>query len=132
MLEKYPNDVKLVHKFLPHTRDFSVKAATAALAADEQGKFWEFHDKLFENQDVLNDPKVIEIAGTLKMDVNRFRKKMQDPALQELIERDLNEARELEIIGTPDVYINGTHLKDRSLSGFVDAIGKELKRQERR
>jgi protein-disulfide isomerase len=103
VLEKYPKEVKLVHKFLPHYREFSLKAATAALAADEQGKFWEFHDKLFENQGVLNDSMVIEIAGMLKMDVDRFRKKMQDPAIKELIDRDLSDARELDIRGTPQV-----------------------------
>ena len=128
MLEKYPKDVKLVHKFLPHSREFSMKAATAALAADEQGKFWEFHDKLFENQSVLGDTMVNDIARTLKMDMNRFSKKLQDPAIEELIQRDFDEARELEVRGTPQVYINGRPLKDRYLSGFVDAIGKELKR----
>jgi len=128
VLEKYPKDVKLVHMFLPHTRELSVKAATAALAADEQGKFWEFHDKLFENQSELDDSKVIEIARTLKMDEDRFRKKMQDPAIEKLIDRDLNAARELEIRGTPQPYINGRPLRDRSLAGFVNAIDKELKR----
>jgi protein-disulfide isomerase len=128
VLEKYPVDVKLVHKFLPHYREFSKKAAIAALAADEQGKFWEFHDKLFENQSALDDSKVIEIAKTLKMDVNRFKKKMADPAIEELIDSDLNDAMMLDIRGTPQVYVNGVVLKDRSLPGFVDAIDKELKK----
>lgn len=128
MLEKYPKKVKLVHKFFPHSREFSLKAATAALAADEQGKFWEFHDKLFENQGALNGSMVIEIAEMLKMDVDRFRKKMQDPAIGELIDRDLNDARELDIRRTPQVYINGRLLKELSFSGLVDAIDRELKK----
>jgi protein-disulfide isomerase len=130
VLEKYPKDVKLVHKFLPHSREFSRQAAIAALAADDQGKFWEFHDKLFENQSVLNEEKVNEIAGMLKMDVNRFRKKMQDPAIEELIDRDLNDARDLDIRGTPQVYINGAVFKERTLPAFSDAIEKELKIQK--
>ena len=127
MLEKYPKEVKLVHKIIP-AHDFTWKAATAALAADEQGKFWEFHDKLFENQSVLNDPMIIEIARMLKLDMDRFRKKMKDPAIAELIRRDFNDAKALGITATPWVYINGRHLEERSLSDFVDAIDKELKR----
>lgn len=127
MLEKYPKEVKLVHKFIP-AHDFTWKAATAALAADEQGKFWEFHDKLFENQSVLNEPKLIEIAGMLKLNMERFRKKMKDPALKTLIKRDYDDALRLGIPATPWVYINGRHLKERSLPDFVDAIDKELKK----
>lgn len=126
MLEKYPKEVRLTHKFIP-AHDFTMKAATAALAADEQGKFWEFHDKLFENQSVLNDAKVIEIAGMLKLNMDRFRKKMQDPALKALVDRDYADAKKLGVSATPWIYINGRHLKDRSLPGFVTAIDKELK-----
>lgn len=127
MLEKYPKEVKLVHKIVP-AHDFTTKAAIAALAAYEQGKFWEFHDKLFENQSVLNDPKVIEIATMLKLDMDRFRKKMQDPALKAMVDRDYDDAIKLGITATPWVYINGRHLKERSLPDFVSAIDKELKR----
>lgn len=127
MLEKYPLKVKLVHKFIP-AHDFSMKAATAALAADEQGKFWEFHDKLFENQSVLNEPKLNEIAGMLKLDMARFRTKINDPALEKLINCDYEEAKMLGITGTPWVYVNGRHLKERSLQDFVNAIDKELRR----
>jgi len=126
VLEKYPKEVRLTHKFIP-AHDFTMKAATAALAADEQGKFWEFHDKLFENQSVLNDAKVIEIAGMLKLNMDRFRKKMQDPALKALVDRDYADAKKLGVSATPWIYINGRHLKDRSLPGFVTAIDKELK-----
>jgi len=141
VLEKYPTEVKLVHKFLPHVSEFSKKAAKAAMAADDQGKFWEFHGKVYENQEELklnatqgrsNDAKILEIAGLLKLDVKRFINKMDDPAFEELIDRDLNDARELDIRSTPQVYINGRVLKERSFPGFVDAIDKELKREEER
>ena len=127
MLEKYPKDVKLVHKIIP-AHDFSWKAATAALAAYEQGKFWEFHDKLFENQMVLNEAKITEIAGILKLNMDRFTEKMKDPAIDELIRRDFNDARELGIPATPWIYINGRHIKERSLPNFSNAIDKELKK----
>jgi protein-disulfide isomerase len=127
VLEKYPTEVKLVHKFIP-AHDFTMTAATAALAADEQGKFWQFHDKLFENQSVLNEAKIMEIATMLKLDMERFKRKMADPALRDLVNRDFDDALELGIPATPWIYINGRHLKDRTLPDFVDAIEKELKR----
>ena len=126
MLEKYPKEVKLVHKIIP-AHDFTWKAAAAALAADEQGKFWEFHDKLFENQSVLNDAKIIEIADKLQLDMDRFRKKMNGPALKELIGRDYDDAKKFGIPATPWVYLNGRHLEDRTFPDLVDAIDKELK-----
>jgi len=125
VLEKYPKEVKLAHKFIP-AHDFTMKATIAALAAEEQGKFWEFHDKLFENQSVLNEAKVIEIAGMLKLDMDRFRKNMEDPALKELVDHDYDEAKKLDIPATPWIYINGRHLKERSLPAFIRAIDNEL------
>lgn len=127
MLEKYPKEVKLVHKFISG-HDFTWKAATAALAADEQGKFWEYHDKLFENQKLLNDAKLIEIAESLKLNMDKFRKKMKDPGISGMIQRDHDDAKTLDIPATPWVYINGRHVKDPGLGNLVNVIDKELKR----
>jgi len=104
-----------------------MKAATAALAANEQGKFWEFHDKLFENQSVLNDAKIIEIASSLQLNLDQFKKKMKDPALKKLVDSDYAEAMKLGVTATPWVYINGRHLEQRSLQDFITAIDQELK-----
>ena len=131
MLEKFPKEVKLVHKNFPHNL-FSPEAAIAALAANEQGKFWEFHAKLFENQSVLNKQKVREIARELKLDMNKLERKMQDPAIEELIDRDLANGRQLGILGTPTVYINGKLLKDHSLKGFQAAIEAALQEMKAR
>ena len=73
MLEKYPKEVKLVYKNFPLVgHKFARKAATAALAAHEQGKFWEFHDNLFKNYRNLDDAKIQEIAEELGLDMERF------------------------------------------------------------
>lgn len=125
VLEKYPKEVKLVHKFVP-AHDFTWKAATAALAANEQGKFWQFHDQLFENQGVLDEEKLFEIAEALKLDMECFRKKMEGPTVMELISWDFDDTKDLGIPATPWVYVNGRHLVNRSLSGFIIAIDKEL------
>jgi protein-disulfide isomerase len=127
LLGKYPQDVKLVHKNYPlRNHSFAVNAAKAALAADRQGKFWEFHDELMKNQKDLNDAKVMEIATALGLDLEPFKKDIQDPAIQRLILRDMNEGRQAKVRGIPAVYINGKFLKSRSPQGFDEMIQSEL------
>jgi protein-disulfide isomerase len=129
VVEKYPKEVKLVPKNFPLSfHSFSKTAATAALAAHEQGKYWGFHKKLFENISSLNDAKVQEIAKELNLDLEKFNKKMQDPSIQELINRDLAEGQRIGVTGTPTIFINGKPLKDRSLQGFQQMIDAELKK----
>lgn len=125
VMENYPENVKLVHMLITY-HDFSQQATVAAYAAWEQGKFWEFHEQLFENQQELNSAKVTAIAKELKMDLKLFENKMKDPAIQELIDRDMADVGRLGITETPTVYINGKHLVNRSFQGFQSAIEQEL------
>jgi protein-disulfide isomerase len=131
VLDKYPQDVKLVHKNFPLSKHkFALKAAKAALAADKQGKFSEFHEKLFENQRSLNDAKVQKIAAELTLDMAQFEKDKNDPAFQKLIVRDTQEARRAGVRGVPTVYINGKLLRSRSLKAFQQMIDLELKKNK--
>ena len=130
MLKKYPNEVKLVVKHFPlRNHKFARKAATAALAANEQGKFWEFHHKLFENYKVLNDSKIQDIAKELDLDMEKFNKDMNSPVIAKLINRDLKNGRQVGVRGTPTIFVNGKILKKRGLSGFSEMIEAELKRK---
>lgn len=128
VLEKFPKDVKLVFKNYPlGFHKYARQAATAALAAGAQGRFWDFHHKLMENFAGINDDKIQEIAVSLKLDMDKFGKGMKDNSIQEVINRDLAEAQENGVSGTPTVFINGKPLKDRSLEGMLEAIRNELK-----
>ncbi len=131
MLEKYPQDVKLVHKNFPLAKHkFAATAAKAALAADKQGKFSEFHEKLFQNQRNLNDATVQKIATELSLDMARFDKDKNDPILQMLITRDTDEARLAGVRGIPAIYINGKLLRNRSLKAFQEMIDLELAKKK--
>jgi protein-disulfide isomerase len=128
VLEKYPNDVKLVVKHFPlpmHT--YARKAATAALAAGKQGKFWEIHEKLFANQRDLNDAKVEAIAQEIGLNIEQFNKDLKDPAIASLIDRGINNGRDANVQGTPTIFVNGKLLNQRSLQGFQQAIEAKLK-----
>ena len=129
MLDKYPEKIKLVFKNFPLTSHrFAKQAAAAALAAHAQGRFWEFHRKLFENHRSLSDAKILEIAKALGLDMQRFNKDIRDPAVQKLIFRDLSDVRQVGVRATPTVFINGKLLKNRSLPGFQQMIEDELRR----
>jgi protein-disulfide isomerase len=133
VLEKYPQDVKLVHKNFPlRNHKFAVKAAKAALAAHRQGRFWDYHHKLFENYKQLNDTKLQALATDLELDLERFNKDMNDPSIQRLIYRDVKEGRDAGIRGIPAVFINGKLLKSTSGPVFQQMIDAELKKRKPR
>ena len=130
MLEKYPTQVKIVEKNFPlQMHKFARQAATAALAAHKQGKFWEYHKKLFESISSLNDAKVQEIATQLGLDMDKFNKDLKDQALQNIITRDLQEGSAAGVRGTPTIFVNGKPLAARNIEGFQQAIDEELKKK---
>jgi protein-disulfide isomerase len=127
VLEKYPEDVKVVFKNFPlRNHKYARKAAIAALAADKQGKFWEFHDLLFENYNRLSDERIKKIAEELGLDMEKFGKDQKDPQILKLINRDMSEGRSAGVRGTPTVFANGRLLRNRSLEGFQALIDKAL------
>lgn len=131
MLEKYPTEVKLVEKNFPlQMHKLARPAAAAALAAHNQGKFWPYHYKIFENMSSLSDAKFIDMAKELSLDLDKFSKDMNSPAVQSLINRDLSEGNQARVTGTPTIFVNGKQLKDRSLQGFQNMIDRELKKKK--
>ena len=132
MLEKYPNDVKLVIKHFPilSLHQYARKAAIAALAAGKQGKFWEVHEKLFASQKDLSDAKVEAIARELGLNMEQFNKDLKDPAIASLIDRDMNNGRQASVQGTPTIFVNGRPFNQRSLQGFQQVIDTELKKKK--
>jgi len=128
VLEQYPNDVKLVFKNFPLTRihKAAMNASKSALAAHQQGKFWEFHAELFKNYNKLNDAKFDEIATNLALDMDQFKQDMNKPEINGLVQRDLKDGVAAGVRGTPSIFVNGRQLKQRSLPGFKAAIDAEL------
>jgi len=86
---------------------FAQLAAQAAMAAGEQGKFWEMHDLLFANQAALGREDLIKYARTLKLDMTRFMKDLDSERIKGIIATDkaLGDARSVQ--GTPTFFVNG-------------------------
>ncbi len=131
MSDKYKDQLKIVIKYFPLTsHKFARKAAQASLAAHEQGKFWEFHAKLFENYRSINDEKIIQIAGELNLDVEKFQRDMNLPEIQRIINRDIQNGRRIGVRGTPTIFINGKRTNLRNLAEFIKKIDSELKKNK--
>jgi protein-disulfide isomerase len=129
VLEKYPNDVKYVFKHFPlNNHKFAQPAAVAALAAERQDKFWEFHDKLYENYNRLSQQKIQAISQELGLDAVKFEKDIKDPRFTAMINRDRSEGIKAGVTGTPAVFVNGKLLRNRRMAGFQAAIEKELQK----
>ncbi|MCG6918711.1 MAG: thioredoxin domain-containing protein [Deltaproteobacteria bacterium] len=129
VLEKYPDQVKLIFLSFPLSNHrFSKKAAIAAFAAKKQGKFWEYHNRLFKNVDSLNEQKFLQIARELNLDIERFKKDMNDLKIVARINQDIRLGAYLGIRATPTVLINGTVSRARTLEALQDDVEKELAR----
>ncbi len=110
--EIYPKDVKIVFKNLPlPMHPHAESAAKAALAAGEQGKFWEMADALFQNQGKLGEELYEQKAKELGLNVEKFKKDMESPKVAEQIASDKKLAQELGLQGTPAFYVNGVAVR---------------------
>lgn len=120
-LAKDDKNLKIVFKDIPILSESSHSAARYALAADKQGKYWEYHTALMEHQGALNDAELEKIATTLKLDIAKLKTDAESNEIKSIIEKNLALARELGITGTPGFVIN-----DQLLRGHygIDALRK--------
>jgi protein-disulfide isomerase len=129
VLENNRQHVKLVFKNFPlNNHKFAMKAASAAIAAESRGKFWEFHDLLFKDYNRINDESIRTIALGLGFDVKEFENRMLAPAIRARIRQDMRDGSQAGVRGTPTIFINGKLLGNRTLQGFQMAVDKELKK----
>jgi protein-disulfide isomerase len=127
----YKDKVRILWKHLPLTsiHKNAMPAALAAEAAREQGKFWEYHDKLFANQSSLEAADLKRYAQELALDMTRFEKDLLNLEKKKRVEDDMAEARALGITGTPGFFINGRPLKGaQPFEEFARVIDAELSR----
>jgi len=95
------------------------------MAAEMQGKFWEFHDRLFAAK-ALSNELIDTTAVELGLDIDKFKKDINSPVVLQKINKDLQDAQKAGVTGTPTIFINGRKLSERSLQGFQKLIDEEL------
>jgi protein-disulfide isomerase len=128
VFEKNQETVKIAYKHLPlRSHNMARPAALASLAANEQGKFWQYHDKLFAEANIVPG-SIDRIAAELGLDQEQFKQAVNSSRMQQIVNDDVAEAGSLGVTGTPTIFINGRKLKQRSLQGFQAMIDEELKK----
>ena len=129
--ERYGDQVLHVFKNLPLPIHAQAQlAGEASLCAQDQDKFWEFHDWLFQNQRTMNRGLMIEQAGTMGMDTELFTACVDQKTYSDKVRADMKEARSFGITGTPGFLINGRVLSGaQPLEAFEAIINEELERQ---
>ncbi len=124
----YPGKIRFVFKNNPlpfHER--ARLAAKATLAANEQGKFWEYHDALFAHQNDLDRAALERYAEDLGLDLRRFRGALDDARFDTVVEADVTEAHRLGLKGTPSFFVNGRLIRGaQPLSAFRATVDQAL------
>lgn len=112
LVKKYPEKIKLVWKDAPNVslHSQSIGAAQAAHCANEQEKFWEYHEGLFANQNQLNRDLYLQLARGLNLKMNNFEECLINEKYASTVQDNLKEALALQIDGTPYYFIDEKRL----------------------
>ena len=131
LVAEYGGRVRLVARDYPlpqHAEAF--KAAEAAEAAREQGKYWEYAAKLFGNQSALGVESLKRYATELGLDRAKFDAALDGAKFTAQVRRDLLEGQRVGVNGTPSLFINGRRVTDRSYAGLKAAVEAALNTSE--
>jgi protein-disulfide isomerase len=109
--QEFPGQVAVAFKDFPlPMHRYAGKAAEAARCAAQQGRFWDFHDVLFDNTPKFEPAQLKEYARTLKLDTARFDQCLDAGEQAVAVQRDLAQGQRLGLTGTPSFFINGHFL----------------------
>ena len=131
--KNYPETVRIVYRQfpLPNLHPHAMKAAEASLCANEQKKFWEFHDSMFGNQQELSVADLKQRAVDLKLDAQAFNQCLDSGRQGAAIQADIQEGARNGVSGTPALFINGRLLSgNQPYAEIKDVIEDELQRSK--
>jgi len=131
VMETYGDKVRLVFRDYPLPfHDHARPASEAAQCAHSQGKFWEYHDKLFANQQALDTDNLKKYAAELGLDTAEFNRCFDEGRFKSVVDGNQAGGEALGVQGTPAFFINGRFLSGAvPLEAFQEIIDDELKRQ---
>jgi protein-disulfide isomerase len=132
VVQAYPEQVRLVFRQFPlDFHEQAPKASEASLCANDQGKFWEYHDVLFANQRALEVPKLKEYAQQVGLDGGKFNECLDSGRKAEVVQADLAAGKKVGVTGTPAFFINGIMLSGaQPIDEFKSVIDAELKQKK--
>lgn len=124
VIAEFGDKVRLVVRDFPLTsvHEHAFAAAVAANAARKQGKFFEYSELLYNNQDALDDASLKQYAAEAGLNVSRFEKDLRDPDIAAEIRKDIEDGKSYGVTGTPGIFVNGYRIRTLSESSFRKAI----------
>jgi protein-disulfide isomerase len=129
VLQTYPKQVRLFFKQFPldmHSQ--AALAAAAAVAAQQQGKFWPMHDALFASHNDLRRATILALASALGLDMKRFEADLDSPEVRKAVARDQDDGGNAGVLATPTLFIDGQHYNGAiSLEKLKPILDAELK-----
>lgn len=130
VLAGYADKVRFVVRDFPlltiHENAF--QAAVAANAAHAQGKFYEYTEVLYKNQNQLDAASLKKYAADLGLNIKRFETDSANPKLADEVRRDIEDGKRYGLTSTPTIFVNGVKVRQLSAEGFRRAIDKALKK----
>ena len=107
-LVRYSGKVRVVFRNFPLPKhEEAQKAHEAAACAEEQGKFWVYHDRLFANQNAQDIQSLKKYASDLRLNVEQFKRCLDTGKFADKIQKEIEEAKQYGVTGTPSFFING-------------------------
>ena len=131
LLKRYDGNVKLVHKDFPleSIHPQASQAAEAARCADEQGKFWIYHDKLYASPQNLSSDDLKNYAKATDLNIESFDRCFTSGKYRGVVQKNLSEGTRLGLTGTPAFFINGREISgNQPLEAFAAIVDEELAR----
>lgn len=127
IIKEFGNQVKFVFRNFPlsEMHQNAREAAKAAEAAALQGKYWEMHNSIFENQEYLQSNDFISHAEKLGLDIQKFKKDMQLSSIAEKIDDDFESGIRSGVNGTPSFFVNGNKF-DGDASNLLAVIERSV------
>ena len=128
ILENYGDVVRYVYRDMPTVNpEVSFPSALAAECADDQGKFWEYHDALFTKQEMLSGQMLVNIAQDLSLNMTTFNECMDSNQYYDEVNADFFDGTVNGVETTPNFFINGEYFAGaQSYSFFEEIIQREL------
>jgi protein-disulfide isomerase len=129
--KEYGNKVRHIYKDFPLSGQMqSEPAAISARCAAKSGKFWEYHDEVYNNQSSLGPALFTQIVDKLKLPKDEWKKCTQDNQIRESVRKDQDEGISLGVTGTPTFFINGKKVVGAlPFEKFKQVIDEELKKK---
>ena len=134
LYKEYVKDgtLRIEWRDFPYRGQESVNAAVAARAAQAQGRFWEYHDLLYDSQfSGFSDENLTELAGEAGLDAQRFERDYRIGRYERLVRTDFQKGLDLGVNGTPTFFINGKMLVGLQPVGVFENAIEDARREAR-